>query len=195
MKELLKQTDKLDRTELYNAIYSLYEISNNVMIYRCFQDYSGNYNELYNAYAQFNSKECEQGLADYFLDNVLLETKKQVTHCYFVEYPVSTYIKFEALKVLVQEELMQSCFVTDLNLGEDFIIFDGAVIVFDVTKEGAITGGVISTSPADVEIAKAKFNGVLTNTKPFLKQVPAESSMANSLKRKIKQLKTNLNIK
>ena len=90
---------------------------------------------------------------------------------------------------------MQSCYVTDLNLSEDFIVFDGAVVVFDVTKEGAITGGVISTSPADVEIAKTKFNSVLTNAKPFLKQVPAESSMANSLKRKIKQLKTNLNIK
>lgn len=195
MRELLKNLDKLDRTELYNAIYSLYELSSNVMVYRCKQDYFGNYNELYNAYAEFNLAECEQGLADYFLDNVLLDEKKEIEHCYYVKQPVSTYLKFEALKVIVQEELNQKCYVTETNLGEDFIVFDGAVVVMDVTDQGAITGGVISTNVSDVLIAKTRFLSLSENVKPYLNVVPAESSSASSLKRKIKQLKTNLNIK
>lgn len=195
MRELLINTDKLDRTELYNAFYSLYELSENVMVYRCKQDYYGNYNELYNAYAQFDLQECEQGLADYFLDNVMLEGNKKVEHCYYIKEPVSTYLKFEALKVLVQEELNQKCYATKTDLGEDFIVFDGAVVVMDVTDEGAITGGVISTNPKDVLVAKTRFLSVMENAEPYLNKVTAESSTANSLKRKIKQLKTNLKVK
>ncbi len=195
MIEKLTSIEKLDRTELYNAIYSLYEMSNNVKVFRCNQDYSGNYDELYNAYATLNTKECEQGLADYFMDNVLLDTKKDVEHLYYVKMPVSTYLKYEALKVLVNAELGQKSYVCDNAETEDFIVFDGAVVVLDVTKQGAVIGGSISTNPTDVDFALKLFNILKSDASDYLKTIKPEANMANSIKRKIKELKQNLNIK
>ena len=191
MIEQLKNLENLDRTEVYNAIYTLFEVSTSVKVYRCHQDYSGNYDELYNAYATFNTKQCEQGLVDYFLDNVFY-TDKTIEHVFYIKEPVTTFLKYEALKMLVAQELGQKAYVTLNNANEDFIVLDGAVIVLDVTNEGAITGGKISTMVSDVKNANLIFNKLKENSVEFLKQITPETTMANSIKRKIKELKSNL---
>lgn len=191
MIEKLEKLEPLDRTELYNAIYTLFEVSNVVKVYRCNQDYSGNYNELYNAYATFNLQQCEQGLVDYFLDNVFY-TDKNIEHLFYVKQPVSTFLKFEALKMLVSTELGQKAYVTTTNEQQDFIVLDGAVILLNVTREGAITGGKISTYVSDVKLANEVFDNLNKEKTEFLNVIKPESTMANSIKRKIKELKNNL---
>lgn len=183
---------KLTRDELFNAIDSHFLSSKSVKVYRCHQDYSGNFDELYNAYAEFNTKLCEQGMVDYFLDNVSLDDKKQICHCYFVKFPPSTFLKFEALKAVVFDQLEQNCVVTDKNLGCDFVVFDNAVVMLDVTEQGAIIGGTISSDLSDVNSANKNFDACLVNAKPYLSVIPAEGTMARNIKQKIKQLKNNL---
>jgi hypothetical protein len=196
MIEKLSQTEYLTREELYNCLYSMFEECNSVKVFRTLQDYSGNYDEIYNEYVQFNLPEVEQLLADFYLDNVLLEDKKEIEHLYFVNEPVSTYLKFEALRVFVYNEIGHKTYATKIQGETDFVVFDNsAVILLDFTEQGALKGGFLSTKPADVEIAISEYNKYKQDAVDYLKAVPCESSTKNGLNRKIKDLKYNLKLK
>lgn len=196
MIEKLTQTEYLTREELYNCLYSMFEECSAVKVFRTLQDYSGNYDEIYNEYVQFNLPEVEQLLADFFLDNVLLEDKKEVEHLYFVQEPVSTYLKFEALRVFVYNEIGHKTYATKQKGETDFVVFDNsAVLLLDFTEQGALKGGFLSTKPADVEFAISEYNKYKQDAVDYLKVVPCESSTKNGLNRKIKDLKYNLKLK
>ena len=196
MIEKLSQTEYLTREELYNCLYSMFEECNSVKVFRTLQDYSGNYDEIYNEYVQFNLPEVEQLLADFYLDNVLLEDKKEIEHLYFVNEPVSTYLKFEALRVFVYNEIGHKTYATKIQGETDFVVFDNsAVILLDFTEQGALKGGFLSTKPADVEFSISEYNKYKQDAVDYLKAVPCESSTKNGLNRKIKDLKYNLKLK
>lgn len=195
MIEKLSQTEYLTREELYNCLYSMFEEANNVKVFRTLQDYSGNYDEIYNEYVQLNLKEVEQLLADFYLDNVLLEGNKAIEHTYFVAEPVSTYLKFEALRVFVYNQIGHKCYATKLKGETDFVVFDNlAVVLLDFTEQGALKGGFLSTKPTDVEFALSEYDKYKTSAVDYLKAVPCEASTKNGLNRKIKDLKYNLKL-
>ncbi len=196
MVEKLSQTEYLVRDELYSCLESLFEECSSVKVFRTLQDYSGNFDEIYNEYVALNLKNVEQMLADYFLDNVMLEENKKVEHLYYVEQPVSTYLKFEALRVFVFNCLGHKAYATTLKGETDFVVFDdSAVVLLDFTKEGALKGGFLSTKPSDVQIALAEYDKLKTNAVDYLKMVPAETTTKNGVNRKIKELKYNLKLK
>lgn len=192
----LTKVEYLGREELYSCLYDLYENSKQVKVFRTLQDYSGNYDEIYNEYAVLNTKEVEQLLADFYLDNVLIEDKKEVEHVYFVQEPVSTYLKFEALRVFVYNQLEHKVYATKTKGEQDFVVFDNStVIVLDFTDQGALKGGYISDNSADVAVAVADYENYKVDAVDYLKVVPCETSTKNGLNRKIKDLKYNLKIK
>ena len=196
MIDKLSQTEYLTREELYDCLYAMFEEANKVKVFRTLQDYSGNYDEIYNEYAQLNTKEVEQLLADFYLDNVLIEDKKEIEHTYFVAEPVSTYLKFEALRVFVYNEIGHKCYATKLKGETDFVVFDNsAVLLLDFTPQGALKGGFLSTKPADVEFALSEYAKYKQNAVDYLKVVPCETSTKNGLNKKIKELKYSLKLK
>lgn len=192
----LIKTEYLERDELYSCIYDLYENSQQVKVFRTLQDYSGNYDEIYNEYVMLNTKEVEQLLADFYLDNVLIDSEKEVEHIYYVKEPVSTYLKFEALRAFVYNQLNQRVYATSIEGEQDFIIFDDStLIVLDFTNQGALKGGYISTNSVDCNTAKSEYEKFKSQAVDYLKVVPCESSTKNGLNRKIKDLKYNLKLK
>ena len=196
MIDKLSQTEYLTREELYDCLYAMFEEANKVKVFRTLQDYSGNYDEIYNEYAQLNTKEVEQLLADFYLDNVLIEDKKEIEHTYFVAEPVSTYLKFEALRVFVYNEIGHKCYANKLQGETDFVVFDNsAVLLLDFTPQGALKGGFLSTKPADVEFALSEYAKYKQNAVDYLKVVPCETSTKNGLNKKIKELKYSLKLK
>ena len=167
-----------------------------VKVLRNLQDYSGNYDEIYNEYVQLNLKMVEQMFADYFLDNVLLEEQKKIEHTYFVNMPVSTYLKFEALRVFVLKQLGHKVYATDVKNEMDFVVFDNfAGVVWDFTSEGALKGGFLTTKTADVQILLDVYQSARENAADYLKVVPAENLIKNGINRKIKEFKFNLKLK
>lgn len=196
MIEKLSQTEYLTRQELYDCLYSMFEESKEVKVFRTLQDYSGNFDEIYNEYVQLNLKEVEQLLADFYLDNVILEQDKKIEHTYFVANPVSTYLKFEALRVFVFNQIGHKCYATKLKGETDFVVFDSsAVVLLDFTEQGALKGGFLSTKPADVQFALSEYEKYKAGAVDYLKAVPCETSTKNGLNRKIKELKYNLKLK
>ena len=195
MIEKLSQPEYLSREELYNCLYAMFEECKSVKVFRTLQDYSGNYDEIYNEYVQFNLKEVEQLLADFYLDNVLLEDKKDIEHLYYVADPVSTYLKFEALRVFVYNEIGHKTYATKLKGETDFVVFDNAaVLLLDFTEQGALKGGFLSTKPADVNLAMSEYEKYKVGAVDYLKTVPCEATTKNGLNRKIKDLKYNLKL-
>lgn len=196
MIEKLEQTEYLVRDEIYSCLESLFEECKQVKVFRTLQDYSGNYDEIFNEYAALNLKKVEQMLADYFLDNVLIDDNKKIEHLYFVNEPVSTYLKFEALRVFVLNQLWQKTYATKNSGQMDFVVFDSsAVVLLDFTKEGALKGGFLSTKPSDVKFVLDEYEKLKTGAVDYLKMVPAESTTKNAINRKIKELKYNLKLK
>lgn len=193
--EKLTQAEYLDRNELFSCIDNMFEMSKQVRVYRHLTDYSGNYDEIYNEYAVLNLKEVEQMLTDYYLDNVMLDGDKDIEHTYFVPEDVTTYLKFEALRALVYNHLGQKTYATSVCGQSDFVIFDNsAVILLDITNEGALKGGYLSTLPKDIQLVSAEYDTYKKSAADYLKRVPCETSTKNGINRKINQLKKSLSL-
>lgn len=196
MIEKLSQVEYLNRNELFSCLDSLFNECKQVKVSRNLQDYSGNYDEIYNEYVQLNLKMVEQMFADYFLDNVLLEETKKIEHTYFVQMPVSTYLKFEALRVFVLKQLGHKVYATQVKNQMDFVVFDDcAGVVLDFTPEGALKGGFLTTKKSDVQTLLEVYKTAKQDAVDYLKVVPAENLTKNAINRKIKELKFNLKLK
>lgn len=191
----LMYVEYLSRDELYSCLYDEFDKCKNVKVFRTLQDYSGNYDEIYNEYAVLNLKEAEQLLADFYLDNVLIDEEKNCEHLYYVQEPVSTYLKFEALRVFVYNQIGHKAYATSVKGEQDFVIFDDTcVVVLDFTDQGALKGGYVTAHKDDIAVALSEYEKYKEGAVDYLKKVPCETSTKNGLNRKIKELKYSLKL-
>ncbi|MBR2468265.1 MAG: hypothetical protein IKB42_04415 [Clostridia bacterium] len=191
----LMYAEYLNRDELYSCLYDEFENCKSVKVFRTLQDYSGNYDEIYNEYAVLNLKEVEQMLADFYLDNVLLEGDKNCEHIYYVAEPVSTYLKFEALRVFVYNQIGHKVYATKTKGEQDFVVFDDTcAVVLDFTDQGALKGGFVTTNKVDVMEVLSEYDKYKVDAVDYLKAVPCETSTKNGLNKKIKELKYSLKL-
>ncbi len=199
-KKLEKKNNYIDLTEVKLVIDNLIEnAKKSVKELNVLQDYSGNYDEIYNVYKSKNTDELLHLLTNELYDTYYFNDGVERKVVQLLENEQSVYLFYTYIKFVMYELLGKTCNACNINSvsGEvrDFVLIDDEILIIKQHNEkGALIGAwIYDENEPCISETKELFDEIFRKSTNFKNLMFGEEKFVKKLTRTLKYEIKNLN--